>query len=310
MPDVVVHASFGNEVLGALEPAVREKMVPEIYTFGLFGPDVWFLYQPWKRQEGRGRRMHTTRTGDFLAALASQGKESARPEEIFSYLSGFLCHYALDSTTHPYIIYRTTEEFHYKRCHTAFEHSLDRCQLTRDGVWGERHPITEYYLPALQLPQSMASVLNAVYQEIYGWKNTLPALNLCYARFRRVYRNMENPRGIGARLARLTRSGVIRGYVYSESPFADVDVENLAHAPWHHSHDESLISTESFPELRAWAATQAREWIAASYDSLWTGRLRLEELKKLIGNNSYLSGLPMGDPRNLKVKSLLPPSSP
>ena len=307
MPDVVVHASLGKEVLDALEPERSGAILPDPYTFGLFGPDAWFLYEPWKRREGRGRRMHTTRTGDFLAALAAKGKGGACRQEMFSYLAGFLCHYALDSIAHPYIIYRTTEEFHYPRCHTAFEHSLDRCQMTRDGVWGERHPITEYYLPALQLPQIMEADLNGAYQEVYGWSNAFSALNRSFVRFRLVYRLMENPHGFGAHLARITRSGTLKGYIYSESPFADTDVENLAHSPWRHSHEESLIRTDSFPELRAEAARLAKELISATYDFFWPGKISLEELKKLMGNNSYLSGLPVGDPRNLKVKSLLPP---
>ena len=308
MPDVVVHASFGKEVLETLSPACSADILPEIYTFGLFGPDVWFLYQPWKRREGRGRWMHTTRTGDFLAALAKRGKAGACPREMFSYLAGFLCHYALDSTTHPYIIYRTTEEFHYPRCHTAFEHSLDQCQMTRDGVWGERHPITAYYMPELRLPQVMGADLDAVYQEVYGWKNVLKAMNISYARFRGAYRIIENPRGFGARLARITRSGVLKGFVYSESPFSGVDVENLAHAPWHHSHEASEIHTESFPELRERAVALASRLITAAHDYFRSERVSLEELKKLMGNNSYLSGLPMGDPRNRNVPSLLPPS--
>ena len=82
MPDVAVHAVFGREVLAALDRGIAEKILEVPYTFALFGPDVWFMYQPWKRREGRGRRMHTTRTGQFLTALARQAKNGRHPREM------------------------------------------------------------------------------------------------------------------------------------------------------------------------------------------------------------------------------------
>ena len=59
MPDVAVHAAFGREILASLPEEVREYLLPEPYTFALFGPDIWFMYKPWLRREGRGRRMLT-----------------------------------------------------------------------------------------------------------------------------------------------------------------------------------------------------------------------------------------------------------
>ena len=69
MPDPVVHVSFGREVLASLPEEVRDVIVPEPYTFALFGPDVWFLYKPFGHHESRGRRMHTTKAGLFLTSL-------------------------------------------------------------------------------------------------------------------------------------------------------------------------------------------------------------------------------------------------
>ena len=125
MPDVAVHAAFGRDVFSSLSPEIRQVIRPQPWTFGLFGPDLWFMYKPWRRREGRGRQMHTTRPGAFLTGLLERCAASPRREELFSWLAGFFCHYALDSITHPYIIYVTTEEYHYPRCHMSFEHELD-----------------------------------------------------------------------------------------------------------------------------------------------------------------------------------------
>ncbi len=307
MPDVAVHAAFGREVREALgeETGRRIREIP--YTFALFGPDVWFLYEPWKRREGRGRRMHTTRTGDFLMALARRAKVSAAPEDLFSYLAGFLCHYALDTEAHPYIIHMTEEKYHFPRCHMSFEHTLDLREMERAGVWGEKHPVTDHYFAKLQLPESIREDLDAVFLEVYGWENCWRALNRACPRYRLCYRVLENPRGAFSRLARRTKHPLLKSLSYSESHFNEEDVENRRREEWTHSHEPGIRSRDGFDEMRERAKQNALDLIESACRYVFTGEIGEEELARRIGNRSYLSGLPVDDPRNLSVPSLLPP---
>lgn len=307
MPDVAVHAAFGREVLASLPEEVREYLLPEPYTFALFGPDVWFMYKPWLRREGRGRRMHTGEPGLFLSTLLRQAEASAFRAEMFSYLSGFLCHYALDSITHPYIIYVTAEERVFPRSHMSLEHALDAVQFRRDGYENEKHPITDHYYPRLSLPETLRQDLDAVFEEVYGWKNCWSALNRSCRRYRLCYRALENPCGLAARIARRTKRDVLCSLAYSESQFHSLDPENTGHRPWKHPFDPDQSFTESFPELREKARQFALRLIEASYRLIRYGEGSVESISELIGNNSYLSGLPADDPRNYRVKSLLPP---
>ena len=307
---MVLHASFGREVLSSLPPEMREAVLPEPCTFALFGPDPWFMYQPWIRREGRGRRMHTTRPGAFLMALARRAASCACRKEMFSYLAGFLCHYALDSVTHPYIIYVTTAEHDFPRSHMSLEHALDIERMRRDGCWGERHPVTDHYFPPLRLPASMRPDLDAVFRQVYGWDGCWKALNRSLRRSRRVYRLLENPRGLAARLARLTKKTVLRSLAYSESQFLNLDPENTERRSWRHSHDPSLSFTDSFADLYGRARSLAVSLIEACYRFVFLGEGTEEELAAMIGNRSYLSGLPADDPRNMAVPSLLPSTEP
>ena len=307
MPDVAVHAAFGREVLASLPEEVREYLLPEPYTFALFGPDVWFMYKPWHRQEGRGRRMHTGKPGLFLTTLLCRAESSASPVEMFSYLSGFLCHYALDSIAHPYIIYVTAEERVFPRSHMSLEHALDVVQFRRDGYENEKHPVTEHYYPRLRLPETLRQDLDAVFEDVYGWKNCWSALNRSCRRYRLCYRVLENPRGLAARIARRTKRDVLCSLAYSESQFHSLDPENTEHRLWKHPFDPDQSFTESFPELREKARQFALQLIEASYRLVRYGEGSVESISELIGNNSYLSGLPADDPRNYRVKSLLPP---
>ncbi len=307
MPDVVIHSVFGREVLAGLDSGIAEKIREIPYEFALLGPDFWFMYQPWKRREGRGRQMHTTRTGQFLTALARRAKISRCPEELFSYLAGFLCHYALDAETHPYIIHMTEEKTKIPRGHLAFEHSLDRLEMERAGVWGEKHPVTDHYYPKLRLPESMREDIDAVFQEVYGWPRCWKALNRSCPRYRLCYRLMENPDGWFTRLARVTGKPVLKSLAYATSPFDGTDVENTGHSEWTHSHEPSEKNTSDFTELTAAARRNALEMITAAYRYIFLSEISEEELAGRIGSRSYLSGLPVDDPRNAAVSSLLPP---
>ena len=307
MPDPVVHVSFGREVLASLPEEIRNTIMPEPYTFALFGPDVWFLYKPFGRGESRGRRMHTTKPGIFLMSLLRLTRVSAARAEMFSYFAGFFCHYALDSTAHPYIIHVTAEQHVFPRSHMSLEHALDAVVMRRDGLWGTAHPVTKHYFPRLRLPDSIQPDLDAVYREVYGWNNCRADMNRSCARYRLCFRLMENPRGLGAFLARLTKSPVLCSLVYSESFFHSRDPENEEHRPWHNPFDPTIRSSESFPDLREKARRFAVTVITAAWRWIFRGEGTEESLAALIGNRSYLSGLPAGDPRNLTVESMLPP---
>ncbi len=306
MPDIAVHAAFGQEVRASLPGKIQDALQEQPYTFGLFGPDLWFMHQPWKRREGRGRQMHTTRTGAFLMAVARHARTAACREDLFSWLAGFLCHYALDSIVHPYVIHVTTEQYHFPRCHMSLEHSLDVLQTRRDGFWGEKHPVTDHYFPVPSLPGSTRQETDAVFAEVYGWQNAWKALNRSARGYRRCWRLMENPKGLAARLARLTGHPLLKSLTLSESHFNTLDPENTAHRPWKHSHDDSQTSCESFPELREKARRLAVSLIQTAYGYVFEHSIAEAELARIIGNNSYLSGLPVDDPRNHRVSSLLP----
>ena len=309
MPDPVVHVSFGREVLASLPEEVRDFILPEPYSFALFGPDVWFLYKPFGHHESRGRRMHTTKPGLFLTSLLRRAGGSACAAELFSYFAGFCCHYALDSTVHPYVIHLTAEEYVFPRSHMSLEHALDAAVMQRDGFWGAKHPVTDHYFPRLRLPEAMRADLDAVYESVYGWTNCWEDMNRSCLRYRQCFRIMENPRGLAACLARLTKIDALCSVMYSESFFHGRDPENEARRTWRHPFDPTLTSDESFPELREKARQFAAGIIPAAYRFIRYGEGSAESMAALIGDRSYLSGLPSEDPRNLTVPSMLPPGA-
>ena len=307
MPDVAIHYAYGQEVMGALDGETAGKIRKDPFTFALYGPDPWFVFKPWK--EKRGRMMHTRKTGAFLTALAEEARRergSEAGEQIFSYLAGFLCHYTLDTCTHPYIIWQTTAVCSRKGAHRAFEHTLDTREMNRAGKGQGKHPVTEGYLPKIQLPPEMKAGLERAYGAVYGWNRAWREVNGSYRFFRFCYRLMENPKGAAALLARGLGGDNMKSLAYSESYFGDADVENTLGQEWRHPYDTGRTSWASFAALRREAARQAVQMIQAARAYMDGPREDTTELRAIFGNRSYLSGLDADDPRNWEVRSLLP----
>ena len=97
MPDIVVHNSMGKEVFDNLRSEISLHIDFDIFQFGVMAPDVYYYYRYFALplRHGLNKRssiLHNVRTGEYIIALAKR----ASNKDIFSYLSGVLCHYALD----------------------------------------------------------------------------------------------------------------------------------------------------------------------------------------------------------------------
>ncbi len=309
MPDVVIHYAVGQDVLKALVPGIRDRIKAEPFCIALYGPDPWFLYKPWVHGSGRGRTLHTRKTGLFLLSLADRARQERNTpggEQLFSYLAGFVCHYAMDAASHPYIIWKTTAVYQRSQAHRAFEHTLDMCEMKRAGTWKGSHPVTENYVPDVRLPKEMQEGMDAVYRQVFGWENAWKTENRCYALFRKLYRILENPFGKASALARRTGKDLLRGFCYSENYLAEEDAENESHAEWHPAYNPEETLTTDFSEMRRSAVEEAVRIITAARAYVDGETDDREALREVIGNKSYLSGLDAEDPRNWSIPSLSP----
>ncbi len=105
MPACITHNLFAKKVLDKL--AEKEKVNLCAYFWGAQGPDFLFChrYFPWmgeKYLKPYGNLLHEMNPVKTLGAVRDFLKEHGDPA-YRSYAEGLLCHYALDSTAHPYI---------------------------------------------------------------------------------------------------------------------------------------------------------------------------------------------------------------
>lgn len=107
MPACLTHYQFARLVLAGIKQEEQENLVERAYYWGAQGPDFLFChrYFPWmsgKSLKTYGSRIHSANPSPMFDAMRNflcRHKDPAYR----SYVLGFVCHYALDSTAHPYV---------------------------------------------------------------------------------------------------------------------------------------------------------------------------------------------------------------
>ena len=283
MPDLAVHYYFGQYVLHDLHDHSIDQ---HVFEYGLTGPDDWDLFGfPFLKREYTSRcsLMHTQKTGAFLSALS-------KVPALHSYYIGYLCHYILDSTCHPYISAfageLSPETAQYRGNHMAFERALDNLYLSKNAPSAS---ITSMIGEKLLLEFKV--LINDIYQCVYGFSNAFDDLQKAKKGLKHYLRIVEDPSGLLKFLTSPIPHATIKALPYSRKYYSNADILNLSHQKWHHPNDPNLVFTSSFPELIDQANTAVIEILNGNHP---------------IGNYSYLTGFDCDDPRNTNIQSFTP----
>lgn len=134
MPAMYAHDTFGPKAAAGLPEPVKKPILqyPHMFRAGLQGPDILFFYNPFTEHPigNIGRRLHKKTARSFMENARGIWKAGGEKTSQTAYLMGFLCHFMLDSTCHPYI-QRQMEET--GMGHVAIETEFERFLLVLDG---------------------------------------------------------------------------------------------------------------------------------------------------------------------------------
>ena len=114
MPATVTHAYFTNDIYDILPENIKNRLnLKRLKMFGqAYDPFMFynlFSILPGKKVRNLSEYFHSNKTRAFFINNLNIIKENnlSNDKDTLSFLTGFICHYALDSTLHPYIIYKT-----------------------------------------------------------------------------------------------------------------------------------------------------------------------------------------------------------
>lgn len=118
MPDIYTHIINGMESLKRIGKEERSIILKHqtLFNLGCMGPDIFLYYSclPWfkiKSVTKLGRRMHSEHCGELLAEafrfIRQVKTANDKIDERAIYFLGYLCHYTLDRTAHPFVFSRS-----------------------------------------------------------------------------------------------------------------------------------------------------------------------------------------------------------
>lgn len=325
MPGLITHYIFGKGVLAALPPnaAADIQKHRQLFNIGCQGPDMFFYYvtAAFKKDlRGLGGRMHKENVGAFMKAMACGITELKGDEKraAFAYFSGYLAHYALDCSAHPYVYYRTGflrsgekgSKMEYSGYHVRFETAVD--VLLLKAMEGKR-PGDEKIWKLVSVDKQevvkaadyLSESISDAYDVVLSGKNVSSAMAYM-ALFKKIFQSGRGMRKklLGAAEKLILRHNVVTELIHPQEITDDLDYLNENKNSWRNPWDEDSLRQENFAELFEAARIEAAKLITALWEYT-KGRLPLKEFLELAGDRSFDSGRPISERVEFKVNDII-----
>lgn len=252
MPYLYAHALHGLRAREQFPKKAYEMTQTHLDAFllGLYGPDVYFgdrLPPPLfsKHAKPLGNELHALPGRLLFSKLFAL---TAPDDRAFSYALGFLCHFSLDNTMHPYI-----ESRYRGNSHTRFEMRQDL--LVRARSRDVRFFVSPNELYDTDGAVRMADGLHASLFFELDKKNTAGAYARSYKKWRRLQSLAYDPNGKKRRftegLERLLgrKRGTLSGFLLTVDENEPLDLFNARHKTWKAPWEKNLPRTESYFDL-------------------------------------------------------------
>ena len=325
MPDIITHYIFGLDTVqnikhSPLYPCLKEHK--DLFSIGLQGPDPIYYHHLRKKDNKAyiAGKMHTEKTGDFLVSALCQIKKydmnSKEFNEGLSYLSGFICHYILDSMAHPYVFYLggryqedLPETHKYMGLHRKIELAIDSilCE-ERFSVKSSNFKVYKHILKDMILPESLITMFNETIFLNYGIAGGGQIFKDAYKDVRNYYKLTYDKFGTKKMVATLTLpifskslSPFMDSFSYHNCVNGNFDYMNKSKRVWLHPVTGNVY-TFSFYDILRNANKKSTTLLQAAYDFA-TSKISSEDFRALLPNISYLTGLPCEDARPMKYIS-------
>ena len=318
MPATVTHAFFAKDVYDILPNDIQSLL--DINQCKMFGQstDSLLFYNlfsifPGKKIRSFQRFFHSNQTQEFFINVLRYMKDNnINQVDAYSFLVGFICHYVLDSTLHPYIIYRSgvfdsknPSTYRYNNQHAIMESYIDNDMIKRrEDKNPFSFPITNYCFSIHPFSPSLKDLID------YSFYNTFQIQYMSKIYYKSLIQMKNSIRifrmdryGIKKNIYKLADTFTPRNWFLFEAisyhvPLSNsFDYLNLNHSLWRNPTTYSISSHESFVDLYLKSIKIAKVIICASFDYLNGKAIDLEQV---FLNTSYVTGLDCNLNKKLK----------
>lgn len=312
MPSTITHAYFALDVYERLDLDAKTFLYSEkqwLKTTGQ-GMDPTFFYhllsiKPGKKVRDFGLFFHRHKSFLFFETLINYIKYNGYQDnpEIMTFLYGQLCHYMLDRTAHPYIIYISGQfirgnrsTYKYNHVHGENESLIDNYLVSlRENIKPWEFRADQFCFDTHDFSDELKEVIDFTYKEVFKVPNFSKYYEQSIRDMKRFYRIFRyDKHGFKITFYKfvdlvcpkiLLRKKVLSYHMKIKNK---EELLNLNHERWYNPTDKRIHSTESFIDLYLRAMTEAVKAIGQINDYIYKDKKI--DLRKVIKNYSYESG--------------------
>lgn len=310
MADFLTHILFSDMVFESIESRrIAEGVIKNrsLYHLGAQGPDPWFFYNCFPGSgkgelKELGNTMHVKNTGAFLKGGFDQLKDVSWSDDWLTlavYLSGFVCHFALDSTIHPYV-YWACQHWIWTREGTPATASHQEVEIALDilfwkmikGASASKIRTRKLVDIGKSWPPAVSRFLTAGIESNYGIQTNSKGLNKVLKDFYRGHDFLYDPKGWKKQLVNwldsLTGGGIKPEKMpYPIQPDPRIDWGNEKKRTWFNPFLEGEEYQDSVEELMQKAAFKAANIINSVFMRIFNN----QDFEELFPDISYDTGI-------------------
>ncbi len=173
----MTHAFFAEDLYKRLDNK-RYVELEDLKTFSQ-GHDIFFFSTNLhNKQKKIGNYMHKNNTKNFFINMITyiHDNKLQNDKNIISFLYGNICHYALDSSIHPYVTYKTgvfnkkkKETYKYNSKHNDLESYVDAYMISqREKIKPNKFKLHKFCFNA-KVSNNLSKLVDYVYNKTYGF---------------------------------------------------------------------------------------------------------------------------------------------
>ena len=318
MPATIAHAVFAKDVYDILPEDISKKLDTnkcKMYGQSIDALKFYKMFSPFsgKRMRKFQEYFHKTQSQEFFINLLQFMKDNrVNDKDTCSFLVGFICHYALDSTMHPYIIYKTgifdkdiPETYKYNNVHAFMETFIDNDIVRRRYKTNPyKFNLSKYCFDIEHFSDNLNKAID------YSFYNTFKIRDMSKVYYKALkhmkcalYVFRKDPYGIKKFFYKLIDTFTSKKCFRFEAisyhyPLEDKhDYLNSNHKLWRNPTTYDMTSNESFVDLYLKSIKLAKVLTCASFDYISGKDIDLE---KIFDNSSYVTGIDCNSPKELR----------
>ena len=306
MPSTITHGYIGVDTIKKLNKKPKDLLTKNINNFKVYcqGTDILYFYHIFLLKSNKiqklGHDFHANKVFKSFKYLIDLNKKN-KNEELFTYISGLITHYKADSIMHPYINYlsQSKTKLQHQDKHFEIETYLDNYFVKKYEKVDQKTHKHYKLIFNYQKEKIIVDSLNKLFKDLFNENNIGNIYYKALKEMNFVFKYVRHDKtGIKKLIYKLIDYNPfnVRKTKYLSYHFDlnnDKYYLNLENREWYNTKKKSLKSNKSFLELYSDVTNEASNIINELY--LYIFENKKIDLKKLIGNNSYSSGLSLDD---------------